>query len=66
MVGIINNVNQKLYSIDWEEGIVDITKQGVQFFIENPKRLIIEQPKGIKFRNEAKKMYEYLKFKNLL
>lgn len=66
MVEITNNLGQKIYSIDWEEGIVDITKKGVQFFIENPKKLIIEQPKGIKFRNEAKKMYEYLKFKKLL
>lgn len=66
MVSITNNTGKLLYSIDWEEGIVNITKSGVNYFIENPRMLLTEQPKGISLSNEAKKMHEYLKYKNLL
>jgi hypothetical protein len=66
MVAITNNIGNPLYSIDWEEGIVNITRAGVDFFLNNPDKLLSEQPKGIKFRNESQKMYEYLKYKKLL
>lgn len=66
MVVISNNISNPLFSIDWKDGIIDITKDGVQHFVDNPTDLIDKQPVGIKFRNEAQKMYEYLKFKKLV
>lgn len=64
MVSIHDNIGRRLYSIDWEEGIIDITKYGVQHFLDCPDELSKNQPKGLKFKNEAQKMFEYLKYKN--
>ncbi len=66
MVAISDNSGRVLYSIDWNEGIIDISKYGVEYFIGNPRKLLSEQPKGVALRNEARKMWEYLKYKNLL
>jgi hypothetical protein len=63
MVSIKNNSGKHLYSIDWTKGIIDISKEGVQYFIDNPQQLSTDQPKGVKFENEAQKMYDYLKYK---
>lgn len=39
MVVIQNNIGQPLYSIDWDEGIVNITPKGVKFNNEANKFL---------------------------
>jgi len=55
MVSIHDNIGRHLYSIDWEEGIINITELGVEHFLDHPHELSKNQPKGIKFRNEAQK-----------
>ena len=66
MVSIKNNIGQNLFSIDWEDGIINITKAGVENFIKRPQELLRYQPRGIKFKKETKKMYQYLKYNKLL